>query len=315
MARWLRYWSRRTFFRITFGSCATLERSILPNWRKRRPCSALPAAFSAKFSRGSIVTAYKAAAGAMGAGIPASPRAAISISGDMGCYRQISSGPAKSAFTSVNVRMVRDTTATPAEHMLDCVTLGTMTPILFLDQPDPDWLLAESVLWLTSVDQQPRLELTLRNLSAQRHPGADVGFGVMRLFALCAVSSGSAQIDLLFSFARGVLSIASGDPQFSEPIDRKVVFTRNPCGLNGFEADLGPTGAIEAGQIFRIRYRFPIKVSVGNVENHSFRNRDLTTGLNPGSQIDVARLLELGNRSVRLSGDRVYPAVNKVEVH
>jgi HEPN domain-containing protein len=33
--------------------------STLPNRRKRRPCSALPAAFSPKSSRGSIMTAYE----------------------------------------------------------------------------------------------------------------------------------------------------------------------------------------------------------------------------------------------------------------
>jgi hypothetical protein len=48
-----RNWSRRTFFRITHGSCVTRERSTPPSWRKRRLCSPMPPAFSGKSSRDS----------------------------------------------------------------------------------------------------------------------------------------------------------------------------------------------------------------------------------------------------------------------
>lgn len=188
-----------------------------------------------------------------------------------------------------------------------------MTTVVFLQQPDPDWLtLLRSEVFL-STDGYLRLELDLQNLSKQQHPGVEVSLEATKTVSCEQPAGGVAEIDLAFSIAHGVLTLSSGDPQFKEPIERRVTFSVDPCGTTGFSAILGPTGVISAGQIFRIRYRFPPSVPVLDVRN---KGLNVSGGLKAGSRLELLSLLRnAGQRRITLVGDNVYPRSKDLEIN
>jgi len=192
---------------------------------------------------------------------------------------------------------------------------GTMAPVLFLQQPDPDWMTLEKAQWLVTAADHMILELTLHNFSALPHAGVEVNLGGTEHNNCLMADRAFAEIEIRFSFQKGVLTLLSSDPEFGELIRRPFTFEFHPCGTTGFWADLGPTGSIAARQIFRIRYRFPPTIPIGKVISVG----GYPVPLSENGQIAFSTLLLIGGGDpfrrqepgegiqVRLDGERVYP--------
>ena len=177
------------------------------------------------------------------------------------------------------------------------VKQGRMGAVFFLNQPDPDWVVAKSAGLLESADQFPRIEIELYNFSNQAIPGVQLVFRSSELWACkgdgSPPESGTIPISIYWEKQR--LKLASGDPKFAELINRRIDFKIDECGLTYLNADLGTTGALPPHDSVRLRYGFKEKLVSGRKSSAKRFKR------NPVS------LFYLVNRKIEFKGDHVFP--------
>lgn len=184
---------------------------------------------------------------------------------------------------------------------------GMMPTIMFLNQPDPDWLIIRQPTWSLNKEKYPRLEVELFNFANATHPGVNLTFRFERHSPILCYPSppGFATVPVSIYIEKGKVKVASGDPQSPELIIRQASVVKE-CGTLTFKGELGPSGAVQGKSALRIRYAFmqrasPIRFKYGRDIDGSTRKPVL-------SSLTVSDLFTLPtHREIEVIGERVFP--------
>jgi len=134
--------------------------------------------------------------------------------------------------------------------------VGSMSSIVFDAQPDPDWAQFSYAKWARDSKGGLLLDIGVQNFGPN-NAGADIEIGYDISGIGCASGPNTiAEVPVKISYQLGTITALSGDPDYAELVERKVVLHAERCLHNYLHISLGGTGALASGEIRRIRYRF-----------------------------------------------------------
>lgn len=185
----------------------------------------------------------------------------------------------------------------------DKLRQGRMASVFFLGQPSPDWVIVRRAEWLINAEGFPRIEVEVHNFASNTHPGFELILDFTDSSTRCMSIPVTVTVPLALSFSKGNIKLASGDPQFSELINREAKFEIGPCGELDFEARIGKTGPLQGNAVLTIRYTFNQKTPP--------RIRKIPRDRNYKPVITDIYALEY--RSIYINGERAFPTSMKIQ--
>lgn len=182
-----------------------------------------------------------------------------------------------------------------------------MPTIQFVDQVDPDWIIIKQAELLHDSNGIPRIDIQIYNFTNKPHDGFELKFNWIinaEYDHMCMLFPGiiTKKIPIEIKFEKNNVSVASGDLQFQELIQRNSSYQRY-CGGAKLKANLGNIGQLPSAEILRIRYVFN-KEMLGNTFLRNPNNFkaffSITTGI-PTHYLEIKPLFVI-------TGNNVFPS-------
>lgn len=178
---------------------------------------------------------------------------------------------------------------------------GKMTTINLLNQPDPDWIIIKKAELLYNSEGTPRIDVLVHNFTKESHSGFELKLywriddDSYDIFCVNYPGVITYEIPIEVEFGKEDISIASGDIQFQELIQRNASLGIG-CGGAILKANLGNIGQLPSENILRIRYVFN-EIQTENIFLSTTEEEIFNAP---------------GERQILITGDRVYPKTIKV---
>ncbi|MEO1673319.1 MAG: hypothetical protein AAFR77_21495, partial [Cyanobacteria bacterium J06631_2] len=185
---------------------------------------------------------------------------------------------------------------------------GKMPTIHFIDQADPDWIIVKQAELLHDSNGIPRIDLQIHNFTKKLHDGFELKLDWILDATndpMCSLYPGiiTTEIPIEVKFEKKDVSIASGDLQFQELIQRDSSYKRY-CGGASFNANLGNIGQLPAAEILRVRYVFNKEI-LGNSLLTNLKSFKLFFHIDSGISIHNITT----KRLLLITGNNVFPSI------
>lgn len=132
---------------------------------------------------------------------------------------------------------------------------GVMSSIVFESQPDPDWTQFVEANWQRDSNGALLLDLALQNFGPNS-VGGEIAIGYEFSGGCASGPNTTIEVPVKVSYQQGILTAASGDPDYPALVERRANLHAERCYTNSLRVNLGRSGALGPGEVRRIRYRF-----------------------------------------------------------